>query len=106
MSHRALEIKQLHVHLEGLRNQTPQTVAREWDIAQMEARLRILEATRELEVATRAWELLEAYRKTGNMRVRVGDATHDASPVVTANPIQNVWNVKYKARDLAAWSIP
>jgi len=101
------EIHKLAATIEAMRK-LPQTAARELDIAEIELRIRVAEAKREVIVSQRAELLFDAFKRVGRMRVMHRDGTiseYDGHPH-NVSGVQRVFNAKHRAADMASWSEP
>lgn len=97
-------LEKLRKHREGL-NRAPQTVEREFEAAQLDMEIAILECEVRPAIAKRVQIFLDAWRRTGRFTaIREDGARREANPVVTGVPVQNFWNVRSEAHKLANWS--
>ncbi len=87
-------------------NLAPQTVAREYEAAQLDIEITLLECEVKAAVSKRARIFLDAWIKAGRFTaIREDGARMEAAPVVTGVPVQDFWNAKGEAYRLANWSL-
>jgi len=104
MKEKIEHLKKLTKYREGL-NLHPQTVGREFEAAQLDMEIAILEGEIRAAVAQRALFFLDTWRKTGRFTaIREDGARREANPVATGVPVQDFWNVRSEAHKLANWS--
>ena len=86
-------------------SQLPQSVKNEFEIAALKMEIVILESEINLDVAARTLLFLNAWKKCGTFTaIRTTGERRDAQPYVTGNAIQDFWNVRSEADNLARWS--
>ena len=101
------EIDRLHDAIKAI-EKGEQSAGSEREKARLQFDLRVLQAKREVVVASRARLLFDAFWKSGSMRVRhpYGQTLdYDGAPH-HVDDIQRVWNARGQADTMAEWSEP